>query len=187
MLLQPVQGEYSRFFGQSSSPGVPVLAQSVGRSAQQPSEAEASSTSSVAPQHSSAAAALPDRPSMASGYGGGKPATEGMLGEQRADREAGLSKAPERLPSAALHFEGCLGDMLSVHVDVVSILPGAVPLQQVTLVVAIMQVRGLSVTAFEYFCLGCLVATILKMIEHSSSSALEQSCSEMIALKARCC
>ena len=140
MLLQPVQGEYARFFGQSSSPGVPVLAQSVGRSAK-PSEAEASSTSNVAPRHSSAAAALPDRPSMASVDGGGKPAAEGMLGEQRADRETGTSKAPERLPSAALHFEGCLGDLLSVHVDVVSILPGAVPLQQATLVVAIMQVR----------------------------------------------
>ena len=170
-----MQGEYARFFGQSSSPGLPVLAQSVGRCAQQPSEAEASSTSNVAPQLSSAAAALPDRPSMASADGGGKPATEGMLGEQRADREAGLSKMSELLPSAALLFEGCLGDVLSVHVDVVSILPGALPLQQVTLVVAIMQVRGLSVPAFEYFCFCCLVAAMLKMVKHSSS-AFQQTC-----------
>lgn len=172
--MQPVQGEYARFFGQSSSPGVPVLAQSVRRSAQQPPEAEASSTSNVAPQHSSAAASLPDRPSIAAADGGGKPATEGTLGEQRADREAGLSKAPERLPSAALHFEGCLGDVLSVHVDVVSILPRAVPLQQATLVMAIMQVRGLSVSLFVYFCWGGLVAAMSKLLAHSSSALEKQ-------------
>ena len=49
--------------------------------------------------------------------------------------------AEPQLPSAALHFEGCLGDVLCVHVDLVSIMPKAVPLQQITLVMAIMQVR----------------------------------------------
>ena len=55
--------------------------------------------------------------------------------------------AEPQLPSAALHFEGCLGDVLCVHVDLVSIMPRAVPLQQITLVMAIMQVRVIAYIA----------------------------------------
>ncbi len=69
-----------------------------------------------------------------------RPSTEGTLGQQRADRESTNVPAHEQLPSAAMHFEGCLGDVLCVHLDLISILPQAVPLQQVTLVIAIMQV-----------------------------------------------
>ena len=69
-----------------------------------------------------------------------RPSGEGTLGQQRADREKAEHPLHEHLPSTAMHFEGCLGDVLCVHVDLISILPQAMPLQQVTLVVAIMQV-----------------------------------------------
>jgi hypothetical protein len=104
---------------------------------------------------------------MAAADGPGKPATEGMLGEQRADREAGLNRAPERLSGAVLRFDGCLGDVLSVPVDVFSILPRAVPVQQVTLVVAIMQVRDPSVPLSEYFAAACPMAATLKIFPQS--------------------
>ena len=68
--------------------------------------------------------------------------TASRPGQQRADRKTGAVQAAEpQLPSAALQFEGCLGDVLCVHVDLVSIMPKAIPLQQITLVMAIMQVR----------------------------------------------
>lgn len=130
--LQPVQGEYARFFGQSSSPGEPVLAQSRALSEQQPAHT-ASNIEIDAPRHrpTSAHSLSADVNSKSM-----RDTAEGTLGQQRADREG--EQLP--LPSAALHFEGCLGDVLCVHVDLISILPQAVPLQQITLVVAIMQV-----------------------------------------------
>ena len=198
--MQPVQGEYARFFGQSRSPGRPVLAPSRPCSRQQkehtsepdapnrfgtleetagapaaPAMLEGSSSTAeelcrkegsgrkdvLEQQHASQNDAssehdtipgnqpsvTPSRTENGSSSTTEEPArkeaqgTTGRPGQQRADREPGLARAAEpQLPSAALHFEGCLGDMLCVHVDLVSIMPKAVPLQQITLVMAIMQV-----------------------------------------------
>ena len=204
---QPVQGEYARFFGQSSSPGRPVLASSraCGKQQTEPtSEPDAQNSYGIAQETSSASAALAglegssssraEEPSREEGPGrkdipeqqqvsqpasngadailedsssvapsriengsstAEEPArregqgTAGRPGQQRADRKAGSAQAPEQqLPSAALQFEGCLGDVLCVHVDLVSIMPRAVPLQQITLVMAIMQVRYIAENAF---------------------------------------
>ena len=138
--VQPVQGEYARFFGQSSSPGEPVLAMSRGCSGQ-PSTEDPSNMDMDAPQQPSASAssAAADASSAAPSRGK-RPSADGTLGQQRADRESGDLLSHEQLPSAAMHFEGCLGDVLCIHLDLISILPQAVPLQQVTLVIAIMQV-----------------------------------------------
>ena len=79
-----------------------------------------------------------------------RPSAQGSLGQQRADRESGEPVLHEELPSAAMHFEGCLGDVLCVHLDFISILPQAVPLQQVTLVIAIMQVGAHQLHCCKY-------------------------------------
>ena len=140
VLVQPVQGEYARFFGQSSSPGDPVLAMSRGCSGE-PSVEDPSSMGMDAPQQPSALASSAAADVSRTDPGRGKrPSADGTLGQQRADRESRDLPPHEQLPSAAMHFEGCLGDVLCVHLDVISILPQAVPLQQVTLVIAIMQV-----------------------------------------------
>lgn len=110
-----------------------MLAMSRGCSEQLPAE-DAPQMDKDAPDRQSASAANAD--STAPGARSA-PSAEGTLGQQRADREKGQH---EELPSAAMHFEGCLGDALCVHLDFISILPQAVPLQQVTLVIAIMQV-----------------------------------------------
>lgn len=125
-LMQPIQGEYARFFGQSSSPSKPILAQSRPRSG--PPSAAADPMHPPASADGGGSIVSPRRP---------RPTADGpILGQQRADREGDLG----HLPSTAMHFEGCLGDVLCVHVDLVSILPKALPLQQVTLVIAVMQV-----------------------------------------------
>ena len=207
-LLQPVQGEYARFFGQSSSPGRPVLATSRPCGRQQKehtSEPDAPNGSSTSQETTS----TPASPAMLEGSSssiaeelsskevldrkdileqqhasqtdasgehdtipGNRPSvtpsrtengssstaeepfrregqgTASRPGQQRADRETDTAQAAEpQLPSAALHFEGCLGDVLCVHVDLVSIMPKAVPLQQITLVMAIMQVKNTACTA----------------------------------------
>ena len=207
--MQPVQGEYARFFGQSSSPGRPVLAPSQPCNRQRkertsepdapngfgtsketastpaaPAMLEGSSSSTaeelgrkegsgrkdvLEQQHASQNDAssehdtipgnqpfvTPSRTENGSSSTTEEPArkeaqgTTGRPGQQRADREPGFARAAEpQLPSAALHFEGCLGDVLCVHVDLVSIMPKAVPLQQITLVMAIMQVRCIACFAF---------------------------------------
>ena len=142
-VVQPVQGEYARFFGQSSSPGEPVLAMSRGCSELPP--VEDPSRMDIDPRHPPGGftpGSAVDVSSIAPGTAV-RPSAEGTLGQQRADRENTELPPQEQLPSAAMHFKGCLGDVLCVHVDVISILPQAVPLQQVTLVIAIMQVSTL--------------------------------------------
>ena len=117
-----------------------MLAMSRGCSEQLPAE-DASQMDIDTPdrQSASAASAGADVNSTAPSTRS-RPSAQGTLGQQRADRESGKSVLHEELPSAAMHFEGCLGDVLCVHLDFISILPQAVPLQQVTLVIAIMQV-----------------------------------------------
>ena len=96
-----------------------------------------SNSSGATPRIENGSSSTLEAPARREGQG-----TAGRPGQQRADRERGAVEVAEpQLPSAALHFEGCLGDVLCVHVDLVSIMPRALPLQQITLVMAIMQVR----------------------------------------------
>ncbi len=139
--MQPVQGEYARFFGQSSSPGEPVLAMSRRCSEQPPAEDQSHMDIDAPKQPSAPATSDAGNASSAASGTRTRPGAEGTPGQQRADGGGGEIPLQGQLPSAALHFEGCLGDVLCVHLDLVSILPQAVPLQQITLVIAIMQVN----------------------------------------------
>ena len=110
--MQPVPGRFGRFFGDSSSPGVPVI-----------------TPSRAAPTHP---AGLPPDPPQPTGH--------------QPPEEAAAADLPEGRPEEApllRGFDGCLGDVADVWVDVVSNLPEPLEAEQILLVISVMQVwRG---------------------------------------------
>lgn len=164
MCLQPVQGRFGRFFGESLSPGLPILVPSRDRRssngkishtgtavAAQISTSDDSAANSKAAEdaHDSITALGEDvsRDTLAQLRTG---ACENLYSDP-GPGDPGGSATPDAATPAEQHsgdlrhqpwrgFEGCLGDMTDIALDVMSSLPEPLDVSSITVVLSVMQV-----------------------------------------------
>lgn len=119
---QPVPGLHGRFFGDSSAEGVPVITPS--RGASSPGRTDA--------------AAAPEEPASSSSAGSSGQAAAGETAAAAAEDGGEAVAGGGQLPRS---FDGCLGDIAELDLDIMSALPQPLECSRVVLVVSVMQVR----------------------------------------------
>ncbi len=119
VVAQPVPGLHGRFFGDSSAAGVPV----------------------ITPSRSDAAA--PEEPGSSSSAAEGSNAAESSSQAAARAADAAAEEGEKVAGSGGLprSFDGCLGDVVELDLDIVSALPQPLECSRVVLVVSIMQAR----------------------------------------------
>ena len=128
--MQPVPGKYGRFFGESASPGVPILT----RSHEQPSDGAGIAGSAVGLLHTD------DSQQSSSGNSMERSVfqddqTKLADGESNNGSPGGPASTKQWRG-----FDGCLGDVTNAEIKIFSSLPAPLQVTDVTLTISIMQV-----------------------------------------------